>query len=92
LKRCKAGTLRLPFGVTTDECVDRLLTRYVFESANDDLTIEDAEEIICPTRRQATALANGLEKFCAEIGKDVHVSVVQDKSGWGVKAECRTRA
>jgi len=82
----KVTRLAKLFGVTNDQCVDRLLTRYVFESVGNDLIVEEVEAIVCPTRRHAVALANRLEKFCADIRKDVQASVVQDKYGWGIKS------
>jgi hypothetical protein len=83
------------FGVTNDQCVERLLTRFVFESVGNELIVEEVEQIVCQTRPQAAALAKRLEQFHAEIRKNdpteraVRASAVQDRYGWGVKAVLR---
>jgi hypothetical protein len=91
-KTSKVSDLAKLYGIATDECVDWLLTRYVFESCGLELFVEDAEQIVCQDRPEAEALAKRVEKFVAENRKDypnerlVRVSVVQYSDGWGVKA------
>ena len=80
------------FGMSNDECVDRLLTRFVFDPLDNEVVAQEAEEIVCQNRSQAAALAKRLGDFAAENGKNnpaersVRASAVQYSDGWGVKA------
>jgi len=79
------------FGISNDECIDRLLTPYVFKSCGLEVFADDVEQIVCQTRSQAEALAKRLERFVAENRQNeptclpLRTSVVQDEYGWGIK-------
>jgi ABC-type taurine transport system substrate-binding protein len=64
------------YGMSDDECVERLLTRFVFDTIDNEVLAEEAEQIICRNLSQAEALAK----------RSFRVSAVQYGDGWGVKA------
>jgi hypothetical protein len=83
------------FGVSNDECVERLLTRFVFDSlerAGNEIIAEEVEQIVCESRSQAVTMAKRLEDFAGETRKNnagqrrVRASAVRYGDGWGVKA------
>jgi hypothetical protein len=86
------------FGMPAGEYAERLLDRYFFESLpTNELNIfiaEDAEEIVCPTRSDAKALADRLESFANQARKIdpgerlIRASAVKYNDGWGVKTVC----
>jgi len=85
----------IPFQISNDECVERLLTRFVFEPLehvrNEEVAVE-VGEIVCQTRSQAEALAKRLERFADKNRKTdpdecwVRASVVQYSDGWCVES------
>ena len=83
------------FGESNDQCVERLLTRFVFDSletAGNEIIAEEVGQIVCRGPRQAAALAKRLERFADENAKNdlmerrVRASAVRYGDGWGVKA------
>jgi hypothetical protein len=65
-----ADRLAKVFGVSTDKCIERLLTRFVFDPLNGELNAEiavEAEQIICSSRSEAKALADRLESFGIQL-------------------------
>jgi hypothetical protein len=83
------------FGVSNDECVELLLTRFVFDSlemAGNEIIAEEVEQIVCENSSQAAAMAKRLEAFAGETRKNypsersVRASAVRYSDGWGVKA------
>ena len=91
-----AQTARLAevFGLSVDECVERLLERFAFESMQGEINVvvaEAAEQIICRTQAEAGALASRLEAFGGENRKNdpdeclVRAAPVKYDDGWVVK-------
>ena len=83
------------FGMSKDECVERLLSRFVFNSlemAGNEIIAEEVEQIVCEDRSRAAAMAKRLEAFAGETRKNdagqrsVRASAVRYSDGWGVKA------
>jgi hypothetical protein len=83
------------FGVSNDECVERLLTRFAFDPiaiAPNEIIAEEVEQIVCENRSRAAAMAERLEAFAGETRKNdagerrVRASAVRYGDGWGVKA------
>jgi hypothetical protein len=60
------------FGVSNDECVERLLSRFVFNSlemAGNEIIAEEVEQLVCEDRSRAAAMAKRLEAFAIENRK-----------------------
>jgi len=83
------------FGESNSECVERLLTRFVFDSlemAGNEIIAEEVEQIVCENLSQAAAMAKRLEAFAGETRKNdagqrrVRASATRYGDGWGVKA------
>jgi hypothetical protein len=93
----RAAKLAEVFGISTNECVERLLNRFAFEPLASELNVNiavEAEQIICSTRSDAKALANRLEAFASKTRKIdpkerlIRASAVKYDNGWGVKTVC----
>jgi len=89
------------FGVSNDECVERLLTRYVFESIKHEvnpLIAEDVEQTVCQSRARARRWQSVwscslLKPERNDPGeRPVRASAVRYSDGWGVKAVLRAAA
>jgi hypothetical protein len=93
----RAAKLAEVFGISTSECIERLLNRFAFEPLARELNVNvavEAQEIICGTRSDAKALANRLESFATQTRKQdateplIRASAVKYNDGWGVKTVC----
>jgi hypothetical protein len=58
------------YGMSNSECVERLLSRFVFDTIDNEVVAKEAELIICQNRSQAELLAKRLEDFVAKNGKN----------------------
>jgi hypothetical protein len=83
------------FGMSNSECLERLLSRFVFDPIEFERNViiaEEVEQIVCLTRSEAEALAKRLNGFAAKnrnndpSERSIRASAVQYSDGWGVKA------
>ena len=94
--RERIAKLAAALNMSADEGLEHYLNRFVLEPLNSEINhniAEEAEQIVCASRAKAEALAKSLAAFCERNHeKDpreslMHVSVVQYRDGWGVKAK-----